>query len=166
MQNIRMRIMKEDDVPAVAALNNAAIPAMTELSDEQVLELFRMSSLSLVATNRDKSIAAFLISLGMGADYASENYQWFEKRGTRHQYIDRIVVAPSAKGTGVGRAFYESVLEHARTWGANELTTEVRLRPANPASMAFHERMGFRQVAEQETRGGTVRVALLTRSVY
>ena len=84
MQNIRMRIMKEDDVPAVAALNNAAIPAMTELSEEQVLELFRTSSLSLVATNRDKSIAAFLISLGMGADYASENYQWFEKRGTRH----------------------------------------------------------------------------------
>ena len=43
---------------------------------------------SQLFVGRDKSIAAFLISLGMGADYASENYQWFEKRGTRHQYIE------------------------------------------------------------------------------
>ena len=84
----------------------------------------------------------------------------------RHQYIDRIVVSPSAKGTGIGRALYESVFEHARQCGANEVTAEINVRPANPSSMAFHERLGFQRLSEQETKGGSIRVALLARSVY
>jgi len=107
-----------------------------------------------------------LLSLVQGQPYESENYRWFEERGVRHQYIDRIVVSPSAKGTGVGRAFYESVFERARERGANEVTAEVNLDPPNPSSVAFHERLGFRKLAEQDTKGGTIRVALLARSVY
>ena len=79
-------------------------------------------------------------------------------RGIRHQYIDRIVVSPLAKGTGIGRALYESVFERARERGASEITAEVNLRPGYPGSVAFHEKLGFRQLEEQETRGGTVRV--------
>lgn len=166
MQNLRMRIMSPADIPAVTELNNSAHPAVTVLDISQMTELFAMSDLALVATNKQREIVAFLLSLGMGKPYDSENYRWFEERGVRHQYIDRIVVAPSAKGTGVGRAFYESVLEEARRCGANEVTAEVNLRPENPGSIAFHERLGFRQLAEQETKGGTIRVALLARPVY
>lgn len=154
------------DVPAVTELNNSAHPAVTILDTDQMSALFELSDLALVATNKQREIVAFLLSMGMGKSYDSENYRWFEERGVRHQYIDRIVVAPSAKGTGVGRAFYESVLEEARRCGANEVTAEVNLRPENPGSIAFHERLGFRQLAEQETKGGTIRVALLARSVY
>lgn len=166
MQNLRMRIMNAADVPAITELNNAAHPAMTLLTEDQMRALYEMCDIALVATNRERKIVAFLLSLGMGKPYDSENYQWFERRGVRHQYIDRIVVAPSAKGTGVGRALYESVLEHARRMGANEVTAEVNLRPSNPGSLAFHERLGFRQLAEQETKGGAIQVALLARSVY
>ena len=76
------------------------------------------------------------------------------------------MVSPLAKGTGIGRALYESVFERARERGASEVTAEVNIRPLNPGSIAFHERLGFRQLAEQETRDGTVRVALLSRPVY
>lgn len=166
MQNLRMRVMNSNDIPAVTALNNTAHPAVTLLTEEETTRLFELCNIRLVATNRDRHITAFLLSLGMGKDYDSENYQWFEDRGVRHQYIDRVVVGSSAKGTGIGRALYESVFEHARQCGANEVTAEVNLRPPNPGSVAFHERLGFRRLAEQETKGGAIRVALLARSVY
>lgn len=166
MQNLRMRLMRASDVPAATELNNSAYPAVTVLTEEAMADLFSMCNMALVATNRDREVIAFLMSLGMGKPYASENYRWFEERGVRHQYIDRIVVGASAKGTGIGRAFYESVLDHARQNGANEVTSEVNLRPPNPGSVAFHERLGFQRLAEQETKGGAIRVALLARSVY
>jgi uncharacterized protein len=166
MQNLRMRIMRASDVPAVTELNNSAYPAVTILTEEEMASLFALCDISLIATNRDKQVTAFLLSLSMGKPYESENYRWFEERGVRHQYIDRVVVSPSAKGTGIGRALYESVFEHARQCGANEVTAEINVRPANPSSMAFHERLGFQRLSEQETKGGSIRVALLARSVY
>ncbi|MCB2413042.1 GNAT family N-acetyltransferase [Demequina sp. TTPB684] len=166
MQNLRMRVMNSQDIPAVTVLNSSAYPAVTRLTEEEMTQLFDLCNIRLVATNRDRQITAFLLSLGMDKDYDSENYQWFEKRGVRHQYIDRVVVGSSAKGTGIGRALYESVFEHARQCGANEVTAEVNLRPPNPGSVAFHERLGFRRLAEQDTKGGTITVALLARSVY
>jgi len=158
--------MRATDVPAVTALNNSAYPAVSILTEEEMASLFALCDISLVAINRDKKIAAFLLSINMGKPYESENYRWFEARGVRHQYIDRVVVSASAKGTGIGTALYESVFEHARQCGANEVTAEVNVRPPNPGSMAFHERLGFQRLAEQETKAGSIRVALLARSVY
>ncbi len=166
MQNLRMRMMREEDVPSVAVLNAGASPAVNLLTEEEVSALLHLSDIALVATNRDRQVIAFLISLAPGQPYDSENYQWFEKRGVRHQYIDRIVVAPSAKGTGVGRALYESVFERARERGANEVSCEVNTDPPNPGSLVFHDRLGFRMLAEQWTKGDSVKVALLARSVY
>lgn len=166
MQNLRMRVMSEADIPAALALNNAAQPAMNPLTEAEMTELFGYSDIALVGINHQREIIAFLISLSMGKPYTSENYRWFEDRGVRHLYVDRVVVAPSAKGTGIGRALYESVFVHARHIGANEVTAEVNLRPPNPGGVAFHERLGFRRLAEQDTRDGTVHVALMARSVY
>lgn len=166
VQNLRMRVMRDTDVAAVTALNNATHPAVTLLTEEQTASLYAMCDVKLVATNRDGEIIAFLLSMGQGQRYDSENYRWFEDRGVRHQYIDRVVVGESAKGTGIGRALYESVFARAREIGANEVTAEIHLDPPNPGSMAFHERLGFRKIGEQDTRGGTIRVALLTRPVY
>ncbi len=166
MVNLRLRVMRAPDLEAVTALNAEAAPAVNLLSAEEIATLFAMCDVALVATDRHRHIIAFLLSMGMGQPYESENYRWFESRGVRHQYIDRIVVGPPAKGTGVGRAMYESVFERARERGATEVTAEVNLNPPNPGSIAFHERLGFRLLGEQDTKGGTVRVALLSRPVY
>jgi len=166
MQNMRLRMMRESDLPAVAALNAAADPEVQDIGEDGLRDLLAMCDVALVATDASGEILAFVMSLGMGHPYASENYRWFEQRGVRHQYIDRIVVAPRAKGTGLGSALYASVLERARERGALEVTCEVNLDPPNPTSIAFHERLGFRRLAEQDTRGGTVRVALMARGVW
>ena len=165
MQHLRLRVMRDSDLSSVTALNAAAAPALNLLDEDQMRDLIAMCDVRLVATGRDHRVVAFLLSLGMGEPYESENYRWFEERGVRHQYIDRIVVDGSAKGTGVGRALYESVFERARERGAAEVTTEVFVDPPNPGSVTFHERLGFRQLAEQRIRGGSVLVALLARTV-
>lgn len=166
MQHLRLRVMRDSDLPAVTALNSAASPALNELDEPQMRDLAAMCDVRLVATGANRRVVAFVLSLGMGQAYDSENYRWFETRGVRHQYIDRIVVDPSAKGTGVGRALYESVFERARERGAAEVTTEVFLDPPNPGSVAFHERLGFVHLSEQRIRDGSVLVALLARTVY
>jgi len=166
MANFRLRVMREADLPQVRELNDAAVPAVTPITMDELAALFALCDVRLVATDRDHNLLAFLLSMGPGQPYGSENYGWFEERGVRHQYIDRIVVSPLAKGTGIGRALYESVFERARERGASEVTAEVNIRPANPGSIAFHERLGFRQLAEQETHGGEIRVSLFSRPVY
>ncbi|WP_297084225.1 GNAT family N-acetyltransferase [uncultured Demequina sp.] len=165
MQYLRLRVMRDSDVPDVLALNSAAHPAVNELTEDELRALIGWCDVTLVASDRDGRVIAFLLSLGSGQPYQSENYRWFEARGVRHQYIDRIVVGAGARGTGVGRAMYESVFERARERGATEVTAEVNVRPHNARSIAFHEHLGFRQLAEQETKDGTVRVALLARPV-
>lgn len=166
MQNFRMRVMREADLEAVRELNDAAAPAINPIAADELKALFEMCDVRLVATDRNHKLLAFLLSMGSGQPHKSENYRWFEDRGVRHQYIDRIVVSPLAKGTGIGTALYESVFDRARQRGASEVTAEVNIRPVNPGSLAFHERLGFRQLAEQETRNGTVLVSLLARPVY
>jgi predicted GNAT superfamily acetyltransferase len=166
MQNFRLRVMRETDLPQVLELNNSAAPAIKPITEDELASLFAMCDVRLVATDRNHQLLAFMLSMGQGQPYASENYRWFEDRGVRHQYIDRIVVSPLAKGTGIGRALYESVFERARERGASEITAEVIIHPLNSGSIAFHERLGFRQLGEQETHGGTIRVCLLARPVY
>ncbi len=157
--------MRESDLPAVTDLNAGAAPAVNLLSHEEIAALYAMCDVAMVATDRERRVVAFLLSLGSGRDYESENYRWFESRGVRHQYIDRIVVAPAAKGTGVGRALYESVFEWAREHGAHEVTTEIFLDPPNLSGRAFHQHLGFREIAQQRIREESVLVALLSRAV-
>lgn len=166
MPNMRLRVMREADIAAVAELNSAADPEVSDIGIEGIRGLFAMCDVALVATDPTGEIVAFVMSLGPGHPYSSENYRWFEGRGVRHQYIDRIVVSPRAKGTGIGSALYASVLERARERGAVEVTCEVNVSPLNASSLAFHERLGFRRLAEQDTRGGSVRVALMARGVW
>ncbi len=93
--------------------------------------------------------AGFLLALAPGARYASPNFRWFCERYRDFVYIDRIVVATEAGRRGLGRALYAD-LERTVPPGTTALACEVNLRPPNPGSLAFHERLGFREVGRQE----------------
>ncbi len=70
------------------------------------------------------------------------------------------MVDAACRGAGLGKALYRALRDHAA--GRTELLAcEVNERPANEASMRFHERFGFRVVGRQETEGGTKKVALM-----
>jgi predicted GNAT superfamily acetyltransferase len=153
------------DVPALAELNDAAVPAVNELGADGLAAHVPGCDVALVVPDDDGAPVAFVLAVAPGADYASENYRWFSAHRPGSLYVDRIVVAPHAHGRGLGRALYAAVAERARDLGLTEITCEVNLDPPNPQSLAFHARLGFAQVGELETKGGSVRVALLAREV-
>ena len=59
-----------------------------------------------------------------------------------------VYVARSARGRGIGRALLETLIEGAEEVGIWTIQTSVF--PENPASLALHERCGFRVVGVRE----------------
>jgi len=164
---VKLRPIDPDDVPAVVLINDAAYPAVPITSEAEIDELLAHAGFSFVAIDEDEDdeVVAFLIGLKPGAAYASENYRYFESRGGDYLYVDRIVVAEHARGQRVGQLLYDAVFELARAEGASEVTCEVNLDPPNPGSLAFHARLGFERVGQQQTKGGATTVALLAAEI-
>jgi predicted GNAT superfamily acetyltransferase len=159
-----MRRAVAADVSGLAALNDAAVPAVNLLGTSGLAAHLPTCEVALVVDDPAQPGAGplgFVLALAPGAAYSSENYAWFSAHRPGSLYVDRIVVAPRAHGGGIGRALYAAVHERARSLGLDEVTCEVNLDPPNPQSLAFHRRLGFVQVGEQSTKGGAVRVALL-----
>ncbi len=161
---VTLRALTVADAPLIVELNDAAYPAVPITPAEEMAALLEHSDCA-VALERESAIVALLITLPPGRAYASENYVWFSQRGTDFRYVDRIVVAESERGTGLGALLYGLVMDVARREGRAEVTCEVNLDPPNPGSMAFHGRMGFDEVGTQPTKGGAVTVALLAAPV-
>ena len=162
---LRPRAVTPDDVPALALLNDAVVPAVNALGADGLAAHVPGCDLALVVAADDGAPLAFLLAVAPGAAYASENYRWFSAHRPGSLYVDRVVVAPHAHGRGLGRVLYDAVLDRARALGLGEVTCEVNLEPPNPGSLAFHARLGFARVGEQVTKDGSVRVALLARAV-
>ncbi len=156
---------------AVLALNEHWVPHVGSITSDRLAALVAQADAALVATGSDGSLAGFMILMAPRADYSSPNYRSFQSRPDageapgEFRYVDRIAVAPSAQGTGVGRTLYEAAFARAGVVGAVEVTCEVNIDPPNPASLAFHARMGFVEVGRQWTYDDTVEVQLLARPV-
>jgi uncharacterized protein len=109
-----------------------------------------------VAT-RESQVVGFVIALRNGTAYWSHNYAWFAARFDAFLYLDRVVVSPDARRTGVGAALYADITAFAcDRWP--RITLEVNTDPPNPGSMAFHEALGFREVGVRAYSGGAVRM--------
>lgn len=156
---MRLRELTPLDLPNMLILNNEAVPAVPLATEEELAELLRTSTFGFAAVNDDEFLG-FVVGFEPGMDYASPNYLYFENRGTDYLYVDRIVVAEEARGMRVGQTLYRKVIALAVDQGRVEVACEVNLEPPNPASIAFHSRLGFSEVGRQET--GYATVALLT----
>ena len=171
---VEIRPAEPADLDRLLELNNAAVPAVNELTADEMAWFLEVAWCSLVAVlSGDGSPGdgssgdgpaggepvALLVGLdGPGLGYASHNYAWFSERYERFLYVDRVVVDPSAFRMGLGRAFYEAFMDRAD--GHRHLCAEVNTVPRNDRSLAFHDAMGFDAVGEQsdEETGKTVRM--------
>src|SRR5690606_32853194 len=100
---------------------------------------------------------AFILVFDQSSAYDGTNFGWFKARYPRFAYVDRVVVAPHARGRGLARQLYEAVFARARAQGIPLVTCEVNLDPPNPASDAFHAIMGFTPVGSAGLGAKTVR---------
>ncbi len=157
---MRLRKLTPRDLADMLALNNEAVPAVPEATESELAAILDACSFGFAAVT-DTEFLGFVMGLAPGSTYSSPNYQYFERRGTDHLYVDRIVVSAEARGMRIGQTLYQQVIDLAVDQGRNEVTCEVNLDPPNPESLAFHSRMGFSEVGRQDT--GYATVSLLAR---
>ena len=124
---------------ALLALNNAHAPELSWLEPVRLEHLVERAFLA----RRSGDLDAFLLAIDQDADYDSPNFLWFRARYPRFVYVDRIVVASSARGRGCARRLYHDLFEQAVRAGHERVVCEVNSNPPNPASDAFHAALGF-----------------------
>jgi len=155
----RIRPVKPADHGWALGLNNVEVPHVSRLDENSFAGLLDIAALAALA-EVDGAPAGFLVALLPGTAYGSANYRWFCERYPAFLYVDRVVTAADFRGCGIGRALYHHAMEFGRG-RAPILTCEVNEVPPNPASMRFHERLGFRPLGRQRTEGGAKSVVLL-----
>lgn len=162
-----LRPVRDTDTQQLLALNSAAVPAVNDLDVAELTAILGSShsALAVVSDTEPDTVLGFAILFAAGADYASENYTWFSTRAAQFLYVDRIVVAAGHRGQGLGALLYSAIFDAARALGTDTVFCEVNLRPANPESLAFHDRLGFTEIGRQSTKNDTVVVSLLSAAV-
>jgi ribosomal protein S18 acetylase RimI-like enzyme len=105
---------------------------------------------SFVVDDDDGKLVAFLIGFLSQTDDAEA-------------YIHFVGVAPSHRGSGIGRELYERFFTVAREHGRSSVRCVTS--PVNEGSVAFHESLGFvaESVAKDYDGPGEDRVLLVKR---
>lgn len=138
------------DEDALLALNNAHAEELSFLTIEKFR---RMAGEAFMAVRAGES-DAYIVAFDEGANYDSPNFLWFRQRFDCFVYVDRICVAPQARGRGLARALYLNLFDAAKAAGHERVVCEVNSDPPNPASDAFHAAMGFAEVGRAKLPGG------------
>jgi predicted GNAT superfamily acetyltransferase len=139
-----LRAFEERDLADVLALNAAEVDVLAPMDEERLREIHALADLFVVA-ELDGEFAGFVVTIGPGTAYDSDNYRWFAERyGDGFYYLDRVALTTATRRRGVGSAVYELAEDAARAHG--RIALEVRQEPPNVVSLAFHEGRGYAPV--------------------
>ena len=158
---VTLRPIGPDDRAEVLRLNAEHVELLSPLDDER-LEVLRGWADRADVIEVDGRPAGFVLTFGPGTAYDSPNYRWHADRfGSEFYYLDRVVVAPEHRGTGVAHAAYDLLEEVAATYG--RMVLEVNADPPNEPSLRFHRRRGYEEVGRAGEPGHVV--ALMSREL-
>ena len=144
-----------DEQPQLLPVRAADFAALLALNNDHAAELSLLDPASFerlvgkaFLANQSAGADAFVVAFDQTGDYDSANFLWFKARFERFLYVDRVVVAPAARGRGLARALYDSVFAAAEAARFSRVVCEINMDPPNPASTRFHEALGFHQVGQ------------------
>jgi len=151
------------DTPRILAWNLADVHFLAPLDQARLAYLTERAAAVEIIETTGRDQAGFVITFVEGSDYDSENYRWFSDHEPAFHYVDRIVIDPAARGTGLARAVYAGL---ASRYPDRPLVAEVNTRPANDASLAFHATLGFTEIGRlEDSAKGVVLLRLAPKSV-
>ncbi len=145
-------------------LNQDNVPHLSSLTLEELKYLLKIACYCRVIEN-DQGLAGFLLAMLPEAKYTSENFLWFKQYYQNFLYVDRVAIKASAQGQGCGLALYQDLEKYCDGIEIGSIGLEVNIKPLNQGSLDFHQKIGFKQVATQETGGGAKRVSLMLKSL-
>jgi ribosomal-protein-alanine N-acetyltransferase len=129
---IRMRLMEEQDLEAVLALER------TCFADPWVREAF-LAEIGDAPPVRWPLVA-------MGVELAGYVVAWFIED---EAHLANLAVAPEFRRRGLGRRLVRAVLEEAARRGTRWIRLEVR--ESNAAARALYQALGFRPVGRRRS---------------
>ncbi|MFP4334080.1 MAG: N-acetyltransferase family protein [Wenzhouxiangella sp.] len=147
--NPAIRPARPGDAGAVAAIYNHYIEWTTTTFEEERLSSEQLAA-RMVAV--DRAGLPWLVAEhdGVVAGYAYAT-PWRERSAYRHSVEVSAYVAAERVGIGLGAGLYLALIEQLAALGRHSLIGVVTL--PNPASAAFHAKMGFVQVAHLKEVG-------------
>ncbi len=149
------------DLKEIRMLNESVLPHVNSIPLSDFEEFLEVASFFL-AIEEEGELAGFVIVLGPGANYESENYEYFTQHYSSFDYVDRIVIKDSFRGKGLGSRLYEYLFEHSNE---ERITCEVNIRPPNPKSIQFHQMLDFDEVYQHYSEGGKKYVSLMVKEL-
>ncbi len=138
-----IRPATEADIPALLAIWNPVIrdTLVTFASVQKTPE-----TLGQMIASRTADGFAFLVAERAGQIAGFATYAQFRGGdGYARTMEHTIILAPDARGNGVGRALMAAVEAHAAHRGAHTIYAGVSA--ANPEGRAFHAALGYREMA-------------------
>ena len=161
--SIIIRDVREHELDLVLALNNAAGPGILPM-DAAKLHFFWENADYFRVAEKDGLLAGFLVAVSQDAPHDSPNFLWFRERFPQFLYIDRIVIASTRRGAGVGRVFYGDVQSFAEV-RVPRIAAEVFLESSSHPALLFHGSFGFREVGQHLMAGPGLRAAMLVKEL-
>jgi len=156
-----LRPITSADRERVLAWNQTHVELLSPLDEDRLIALLGWTDLGSVITLDGRDVG-FVLTFAAGTAYDSDNYRWFSGRYGAFYYLDRVVVDPAVRRTGIGTRLYDEIEGRARGL-APVMCLEVNLEPPNEPSLAFHRSRGYVQVG-QDVHGGHL-VSLLAKDL-
>jgi predicted GNAT superfamily acetyltransferase len=161
---VAIRRLMTTDYPQVLSLNAEAQPHVAPLDETALGRLHAVSQAHLVAEDRG-AMAGYVLAFARDDPYDGDEFLALSTLIPRpFIYIDQVATQSSMRRSGIARRLYGALESRALAIGAHSLCCEVNTSPPNPGSLAFHQRMDFRQVGSLATRDGRI-VALLQKQL-
>lgn len=167
IEGIVVRDVRPGDLDRLHEINAANVPEVGDVDRRRLRFLVDESAIALVVQVGEAIgdvVAGFCLVLPLGSSYDSVNYRWFSDRYDDVMYLDRVAFDVPYRRRGLGTMLYRAVERRVAEAGVPAIGLEVNADPPNPPSLAFHERLGYREVGRQDTPYGIV-VSMMRKEV-
>ncbi len=143
-----IRTAAKADAAAICAIYNHYIASSDATFDEAPVAVDDMARRIATVTAAWPWLVAEVGGAIIGYAYAS---QWKPRSGYRHTVESTVYLDPVCFARGTGSTLYEALFEALQTRGVHCVIAGIAL--PNPASVALHEKFGFRKVAHFDECG-------------
>ncbi len=134
-----LRPVRAEDIAAILGFWNPLIETTTVTFSPSP---HSAESLAALIAGRQAAGRAFLVAETLGRVAGFVSYDQFRKgAGYAHAMEHTIILAPQARGRGLGRALMTAMEDHARRAGAHLMVGGVSAE--NAAGLGFHRALGY-----------------------
>jgi L-amino acid N-acyltransferase YncA len=137
-----------DDAPAIAEIYNHYVTNSIATFEEEEVSDHDMATRVLAIAANYPFMVVCEGSTVCGYAYANS---WNERSAYRHSVISTIYLADGLERRGHGTSLYGTLLDRLRAQPYRVVIGGISL--PNPASVALHEKLGFKKIAHFEQVG-------------